>query len=387
MIGWQRTTLGRESTKPQYGAVASGTDRPEAGPLFVRQTDLVDGRINWNSVPYCEIDQASAGRFLLRTGDVLVSRLGASVGRAARVRETNGAVFAGYLVRFRIRDDSRVDPRYLGYLLMSPEWEGHVRSVQSGAAQPTLNAKQMSAFEFELPPLSEQRGIADVLEALDDKIDLNQRLAESADELATAEFMSALMQGEETEALSTVAVVTMGTSPPGSSYNEVGDGLPFYQGTRDFGFRFPSRRVYCTEPKRLAGVGDVLVSVRAPVGRLNVAVERCVIGRGLAAVMSDYPSCLHHGLRASSDAWEPYELEGTVFGSINGKALKSIPLRWPTTEIDALESVLAPLDALVVQLLQENERLSELRDTLLPELLSGELRVGDIEDDLEEAGV
>ena len=78
--------------------------------------------------------------------------------------------------------------------------------------------------------------------------------------------------------------LTMGQSPPGSTYNEDEKGIPFYQGRRDFGFRYPTRRVYCTAPKRFAKKGDTLVSVRAPVGDINMVEEKCSIGRGVAAI-------------------------------------------------------------------------------------------------------
>jgi type I restriction enzyme S subunit len=78
--------------------------------------------------------------------------------------------------------------------------------------------------------------------------------------------------------------LTMGQSPPGETYNEEGIGLPFYQGRTDFGFRFPTRRIFCTAPTRYAKPGDTLVSVRAPVGDINKADEECCIGRGVAAV-------------------------------------------------------------------------------------------------------
>ena len=86
--------------------------------------------------------------------------------------------------------------------------------------------------------------------------------------------------------LGDICEITMGQSPPGESYNETGEGVPFFQGVRDFGFRFPSRRIYCTAPApaRFAAEGDVLLSVRAPVGSLNVAKERSAIGRGVAAI-------------------------------------------------------------------------------------------------------
>ena len=78
----------------------------------------------------------------------------------------------------------------------------------------------------------------------------------------------------------------MGQSPDGSSYNENGNGTVFYQGRAEFGTRFPSRRLFTTQPKRMAEKGDVLISVRAPVGDLNVAYESCCLGRGLAGIQS-----------------------------------------------------------------------------------------------------
>jgi type I restriction enzyme S subunit len=84
--------------------------------------------------------------------------------------------------------------------------------------------------------------------------------------------------------LADVAQVIMGQSPPSSTYNTVGKGLPFYQGKTDFGDMFPKPRVYCTEPSRIAEAGDILVSVRAPVGPTNVSAERSCIGRGISAI-------------------------------------------------------------------------------------------------------
>ena len=84
--------------------------------------------------------------------------------------------------------------------------------------------------------------------------------------------------------LSNIADITMGQSPSGSSYNEDGNGTIFFQGRAEFGFRFPTVRLYTTEPKRMACTNDTLMSVRAPVGDLNVAHVDCCIGRGLAAI-------------------------------------------------------------------------------------------------------
>jgi type I restriction enzyme S subunit len=84
--------------------------------------------------------------------------------------------------------------------------------------------------------------------------------------------------------LGKVANIIMGQSPPGSTYNENGDGVPFYQGVADFGNKYPSRRISCTAPTRFAEKGDILLSIRAPIGRVNRASEKCSVGRGLAII-------------------------------------------------------------------------------------------------------
>src|SRR4051794_36202506 len=100
MDDWAPVTLAKVCAKPQYGANAKGTDKP-LDPRFVRQTDIVGGRIDWDSVPYCELDESEIHKYAIFSGDLLISRLGNGVGNAITVRDANEAVFAGYLVRFR----------------------------------------------------------------------------------------------------------------------------------------------------------------------------------------------------------------------------------------------------------------------------------------------
>jgi type I restriction enzyme S subunit len=173
----------------------------------------------------------------------------------------------------------------------------------------------------------------------------------------------------------------MGQSPSGSSYNEDGNGEVFYQGRAEFGCRFPTRRLYTTEPKRMAEAGDVLLSVRAPVGDLNVAYERCCIGRGLGAIhgRNGYQSFALYTMFALRPQLDVYNGEGTVFGSINRNALNDMPIEIPSDEaIAAFEAVVRPMDDMIRTNYEENCRLQELRDALLPRLMSGEVDVSDI---------
>ena len=174
----------------------------------------------------------------------------------------------------------------------------------------------------------------------------------------------------------------MGQSPSGSSYNKTGIGEVFYQGRAEFDFRFPAKRLFTTEPKRIAEAGDVLLSVRAPVGDLNVAYERCCIGRGLGAIHSKNGnnSFLLYTMFALKKQLDIFNGEGTVFGSINRDALNSMPIDIPpSSEITRFETIACPIDALIRTNYEEICRLQSIRDGLLPRLMSGEIDVSNIQ--------
>ena len=124
----------------------------------------------------------------------------------------------------------------------------------------------------------------------------------------------------------------------------------------------------------MAKVGNVLMSVRAPVGDLNVAYEDCCIGRGLAAISCDYPSYCLYLMRSLNEKLDAYNGEGTVFGSINGKALKGLKIALPgIDDIISFENKVAPIDAQIRRNEAENRNLTQIRDILLPRLMSGEI--------------
>lgn len=177
-----------------------------------------------------------------------------------------------------------------------------------------------------------------------------------------------------------IASITMGQSPAGSSYNEEGIGTVFYQGRTDFGFRFPTRRLYTTAPKKMAAKSDVLLSVRAPVGDINVANESCCIGRGLSCLRSlhNTPSFLYYTMASIKPILDQFNGEGTVFGSVSQDALNNLSIQIPSTEqISSFETKVAPMDAIIMNNNEEILRLTALRDYLLPRLLNGQISIGD----------
>lgn len=268
-----------------------------------------------------------------------------------------------------LRANDENDTRFLSYMIESLDLSGFI----TGSTQPKLSQAALLSIPLRLPKLAEQRRIARVLGALDDKIESNRRIAVKCDEVASELFGQAASMNQK---LDEVSEVRMGVSPPGFSYNETGEGIAFFQGVRDFSYLHPVARVYTNAPKRLAKPGDILFSVRAPVGRLNIADSTCCIGRGLAAITSNRSAICLFALRAAAAEWEKFSAEGTVFGAVNQKSLKSTLIPWPDPVAEEeLEYQLSSLVALASQSERESISLSKLRDTLLPELMSGRMRV------------
>lgn len=211
---------------------------------------------------------------------------------------------------------------------------------------------------------------------------LNKNLEQQAQAIYQQMFIDNAGSDWTEGILSDIADITMGQSPSGSSYNEYGNGAVFFQGRAEFGFRFPTVRLFTTEPKRMACSNDILMSVRAPVGDLNVAHTDCCIGRGLAAIHSKnkHQSFLLYTMFSLKKQLDIFNGEGTVFGSINRNSLNEMPILIPSNEkLDEFEAIVAPMDATIRNNYDEICYLEQLRDSLLPKLMSGELDVSNLD--------
>ena len=184
----------------------------------------------------------------------------------------------------------------------------------------------------------------------------------------------------EAKVLADIANITMGQSPSGSSYNSEGIGTIFFQGSTDFGWLFPTTRQYTTEPNRMAKKGDILLSVRAPVGTMNIAKDDCCIGRGLAALNSKTgsDSFLFYVMQYYKQIFDYRNSEGTTFGSINKDDLHSLPLAYPTSDLlNKYDEIVSQSNKLVFEKGMENIQLEELRDWLLPMLMNGQVTISE----------
>ena len=272
---------------------------------------------------------------------------------------------------------------YILYFLQMKKAE-LLQIASGGATRNALTKAMIEGLEINVPSLDMQHKIVAALDAIQAKIATNQKINDNLQQQAIAIYESMFTPHTDNDgalgALKDIAEITMGQSPSGSSYNENGIGEVFYQGRAEFGTRFPNRRLYTTEPKRMAEAGDILLSVRAPVGDLNVAYERCCIGRGLGAIhsKSGHSSFILYTMISLQPQLDVFNGEGTVFGSINRNALNDLPIQLPAqAAIDEFERMVHPMDDLIRTNYEENCRLQALRDSLLPRLMSGEIDVSD----------
>ena len=371
--------------KGAYGIAASAVERKADLPTYLRITDIFDdGTLNLSELK--SVDAPNSDKYLLKPNDIVFARTGGSTGRNYFYDGSDGVfVYAGFLIKFSI-DPEKVNPKYVKYYCRSKQYNDWVQSFNTGSTRGNINAQTFGNMEIPLPERKQQDYLVSILEPIDEKIknnkQVNDNLQQQAMSLYAEMFLNSSDSNVTSGTLSDIAVITMGQSPSGSSYNEDGVGEVFYQGRAEFGFRFPKRRLFTTEPKRMAEAGDVLLSVRAPVGDLNIAYERCCIGRGLGAIHSKtgHSSFVLYTMFALRSQLDVFNGEGTVFGSINRDALNAIPIDIPpVTEIDQFEVVAHPIDELIRANYEENCRLEAIRDSLLPKLMSGEIDVSAVQ--------
>jgi len=185
--GWVETSLGEVSSSKQYGYTESASTE-KIGPKFLRITDIQHDFIDWDAVPYCPISGKNKLKYKLGIGDVVIARTGNSTGATATIKDASvDAVFASYLIRFKI-DPQIADYNFIDFSLRSKRWSGFVKSVKGGSAQGGANAKNFAEYPINLPPLPEQKAIADMLSSFDEKIELLREQNKTLETLAQTIF-------------------------------------------------------------------------------------------------------------------------------------------------------------------------------------------------------
>ena len=347
---------------------------------FITPTDIEDTRM------FCTAERKLSGKgrdyqsaLLLPLKSICFTSI-ASVGKICITDEPS---FTNQQINSLIAKDEVADYRFLFYALKY--YTPALKRIAGGTMTSIINKTQFENFTFSLPTLPEQKSIADVLFTLDNKIELLREQNKTLEATAQAIFKESFVKPSQNKKLpngwrigklADEFEILMGQSPEGESYNESGEGTVFFQGRTDFGFRFPSTRLYTTNPKRMAEKFDVLVSVRAPVGDINMASDTCCIGRGVAAVKSKFKSYAYYKIKTLKRNFENFESSGTIFGSMNKDDFNGIEVSIPDKDsVIKFDNLAKPFDEKIYNNSVQLETLSKLRDVILPKLIRGEVRI------------
>ena len=378
------------------GAVLrKGTEYP-----FVEMGAVDPGR-RYVSATRRRVFKSGGARF--RAGDTLFARITPSL-ENGKIAQFNGdaADSVGFgsteFFVFRARPELS-DPAFVCYLARSDILRGPAeKSLTGTSGRQRADLKSFVDLPVPAPRLPTQRKIAAILSAYDDLIENSFRRIEILEEMARnlyrewfvefrfpgherARFVDSsvgrIPEGWAVGPLGEVCEITMGQSPKSMFYNEHGEGLPFHQGVSNFGARFPTTRVFSAMGSRRAEAGDVLFSVRAPVGRLNVAPEPLILGRGLCGIRH------RQGLQRVLLRRLQYDFRsedsiggGTIFKAVTKSDMKNLPTLVASTAVEcSFDEEVGAIDDLIEGLTKRNESLRQTRDLLLSKLISGDIDV------------
>ncbi len=395
-----KTALADVCASVQYGYTASASENP-CGPHFLRITDIVPDAIDWDSVPYCPINDKDKERFSLAVGDIVVARTGATVGYAKLIREPVDAVFASYLVRFRV-DERMAVPAYVGRLVESHVYKAFVKSRIGGAAQPNVSAPVLGSFTFSLPSAREQERIASILSAYDDLIANNRRrikLLEDAARLLYREWFVRLRfpshehakirdgipEGWEKKTANDVMDVLSGGTPKTTNSAYWDGNIPFFtpKDSSEFAYVATTEKMLTEEGLRncnskLYPKDTVFITARGTVGKINLAQTAMAMNQSCYALAARPPINQFFLYFALVNGVEQFRsrASGAVFDAIVCDTFKLIPFILPEPRLiemftDFVTPMLRQVDILSIQI----KRLQSARDLLLPKLMSGEIAV------------
>ncbi len=356
---------------------------------------LANVNVRWGSFDLDDLremrfEHHELDRYGLKSGDIVMCE-GGEPGRCALWKGQKPGMMIQKALH-RIRPHDCLISEFLFYYLLYIGRMGHLAPLFTGATIKHLPREKLAKVKVMVPPLGVQHHIASILSAYDDLIENNRRriqLLEQAARLLYKEWFVRLRfpghehvkvkdgvpEGWERKKLVEIADITMGQSPKSTFYNEEGNGLPFHQGVANFGARFPTHQAYCTVQNRIARSGDILFSVRAPVGKINITPDKIVIGRGLAAIRSgrNQQNLLFYALK-NRFFKEDIIGGGTIFAAVTKKDLHDVELLQPAKRVgESFMKEVRPIDRQIEGLHQAIDKFSQARDLLLPRLMSGDL--------------
>ena len=381
-----------------FGTQLHSNEYMDSGIPLIRVNNInKDGLFNFEDLVYIsEIKFEKLKRSAVYPGDILLAKTGATIGKVTIFPgKFEKGLIASSCAKISI-DENKADIIYIFYFILSDLGYKQILASSTGATRPTINLTPISKIIIFLPPFPEQQKIAEILstvdqaiEKVDDSIAKTERLKKGLmQELLTKgighkEFKDTeigripkeweVVRLKESKEIDLI----MGQSPPGKSYNKKGEGLPFIQGKAEFGNMYPSPILWTTQPTKIAEEGDILISVRAPVGDVNICPYRLCIGRGLAAIRIKEGSNIFYFYWFQKEKQRIESIgKGSTFKAITKDELSNIFIPFPSLpEQQKIAEILSTVDKRLELLREKKERLGRVKKGLMNDLLTGKKRV------------
>lgn len=264
----------------------------------------------------------------------------------------------------------------IAYLNNMKEFTAYCSAQKKGSTRTRMYFSRLSEFAMPIPPIEEQQKIAEILAICDRMIELKQQLLEEKHK-AFRHIMTMLFKGANGyRELGKMAKITMGQSPDSSSYNTDEDGVPLLQGNADISNGFPAPRYYTNQPTKMCMPGDLLLSVRAPVGEVSHSDRSACIGRGLCSIRAGkFTEFIYYYLRYYEPEWNKIS-QGSTFTAISGDDIKKVQI--PAVDDITLNrsiNILRCADNEIQLLKQDLEAWQQKKKALIQLLLTGLVRV------------
>ena len=386
--------------KYNKGYAFKSSEYTDEGVMVVRVTDFTLDSISDVDAVYLALDDRY-DKFILKTNDILIQTVGSwennpnsIVGKVVRVPNQCDSAYLNQNI-VRIIPNNDFNNTYLFYALKANQFSTYcVLRGQGAANQASITLDTIFRFKFKAHNFAEQKRIADILSAYDNLIENNNKRIKLLEQMAEnlykewfvrfrfpgyehVEFENGIPKGWKIEILSDIADIIMGQSPESENYNTNCVGLPFHQGVGSYGDFYLIDGVYSTKGNRIAEANSIIFSVRAPVGRINITLNKIILGRGVAGINSvkGYNAYLLWMLKNQFQQ-EDIIGNGSIFASVTKKELFGFKMFMPNEDlIQKFDSIASRIESVMRKISLINSNLKKQRDMLLPRLMSGKLEV------------
>ena len=381
--------------KGAYGIAAFAVERKADLPTYLRITDIFDdGTLNLSELK--SVDAPNSDKYLLKPNDIVFARTGGSTGRNYFYDGSDGVfVYAGFLIKFSI-DPEKVNPKYVKYYCRSKQYNDWVQSFNTGSTRGNINAQTFGNMEIPLPERKQQDYLVSILEPIDEKIKNNKQVNDNLEQQAMALYRQMFVENNNDARRECRADeyfdISIGKTPPRKeaqwfSMNPTDCIWVSISDMGRCGMYIADSSEYLTHESvdkfniKVVPDNTVLLSFKLTVGRVAITDGAMVTNEAIAHFKTDKPEINEYLYCYLKDFnYQTMGSTSSIATAVNSKIIKAMPFVIPTdAELVSFHSATAPMFEMIKTRQRENTRLAELRDSLLPKLMSGEIDVSAVQ--------